>query len=166
VARSTELKRDPDAPFRDEMKTLIAKRFSDLWTALPVAIEGVDPEGVHDVRVASRRLRAAMDVTSGTFPEAWFADMLKTVKAITSELGEVRDRDVMLEFLASERKRVRAQDRAGIDKLIERVEREREVAREHMLKFLASLESDEVMAESIRRFGSDAEPKKAEPAES
>ena len=36
--------------------------------AVPVAIEGVDPEGVHDVRVASRRLRAAMDVAASAFP--------------------------------------------------------------------------------------------------
>ena len=164
MARSTDCTVDPNTPFRDAMKSLIAKRYSDLWTALPVAIEGVDPEGVHDVRVASRRLRAAMDVTSGSFPEAWFSELLKIVKAITTELGEVRDRDVMLEFLASERRRVRAQDRAGIDRLIDRVEREREVARERMLRFLGTIDGDEVMAESIRRFGPDAEPRKVEPA--
>ena len=155
---------DPDAPFRDAMRELIAARFSAVWTALPVAIEGVDPEGVHDVRVASRRLRAAMDVAADSFPEAWYAGLHRSAKAITSELGEVRDRDVLLEFLNAERKRVPANERVGVDRLIGRIERERDDARVHMLAFLAAIEDEGVIKESIRRFGESAEPEQPEEA--
>src|SRR5215218_1318565 len=127
---------DPDDPFRDAMQELIAARFSAVWTALPVAAAGNDPEGVHDVRVASRRLRAAMDVAADSFPEPWYRGLHRSAKNITSELGEVRDRDVLLDFLSAERKKAPAQERVGIDRLIARVDAERATARDHMLTFL------------------------------
>lgn len=159
MARTKPGDLDADDRFRVAMRDLIATRFSAVWTALPVAAEGVDPVGVHDVRVASRRLRAAMDVAVDSFPEPWYRDLHRTVKSITSELGAVRDRDVLLEFLTAERERAPAQERAGIDRLIARVENERVHARARMLAFLHELESDGAAGESIRRFGKDAAPK-------
>ena len=49
--------------FAADMRDLIATRWAAVFDALPAAIAGVDPEGVHDVRVASRRLRAAIAAT-------------------------------------------------------------------------------------------------------
>src|SRR3989337_187719 len=108
---------DPDGPFRDGMRELITTRFAAVWKAVPVAIAGVDPEGVHGFRVASRRLRAAMDVAADSFPEEWYRELHAIAKAITSELGEVRDRDVMLAFLTAEREGVSPNERVGIDRL-------------------------------------------------
>lgn len=156
MAKASERDLNPNAPYRDAMRDLIAARFGNVWKAIPTAIEGNDPEGVHDVRVASRRLRAAMDVAVGCFPDSWYRPLHDAAKEITSELGEVRDRDVMLEFLAAERERVSNNERVGIDRLIERVTRERDAAREEMLAFLSRLETDNVAGQAVRRFGSDA----------
>ena len=57
--------------FRETMKALIAERWAAVWHAIPVALESTDIEGVHDVRVASRRLRAAMDIAQPAFPRGW-----------------------------------------------------------------------------------------------
>lgn len=156
MAGTSERELDPDMSFRDAMRELIATRFGNVWKAVPVAIEGVDPEGVHDVRVASRRLRAAMDVATGCFPVTWYGPLHETAKRITSELGEVRDRDVMIEFLARERERVPKNERVGLDRLIARVSAEREAARARMLAYLESLERDDVAGEAVKRFGPDA----------
>ncbi|MER3486331.1 MAG: hypothetical protein C4345_10505 [Chloroflexota bacterium] len=67
MAARSDQSYDPTLPYRGVMRDLIAARWGAVWRAVPVAIEGTDPEGVHDVRVASRRLRAAMDV-SRAFP--------------------------------------------------------------------------------------------------
>lgn len=144
---------DPKAPYRDAMRGLIDERWQDVWKAVPVAIEGVDPEGVHDVRVASRRLRAAMDVAVNAFPADWYKPLHLVAKEITSELGEVRDRDVQIEYLMSERERSTPGDRVGIDRLIARLDREREAARAEMLEYLATLEAKRVPEETARRFG-------------
>lgn len=147
---------DPNDAYRGGMRTLIGARFGAVWKAVPVAVDGSDPEGVHDVRVASRRLRAAMDVAVGCFPEEWYKPLHAVAKEITSELGAVRDRDVLLEYLHGERTRVAANERAGLDRLIARVERERETAREQMLDYLTRLEKTGVAEETVRRFGKQA----------
>jgi CHAD domain-containing protein len=77
-------------------------------------------------------------------------------KEITGELGAVRDRDVLLDHLHAERERIPANERTGLDRLITRVERERETARQEMLAYLARLESEGVAEETARRFGMQA----------
>lgn len=149
-------KLSPDATYRDAMRDLIAARFGAVWKAVPVALEGTDPEGVHDVRVASRRLRAAMDVAVGCFPGSWYKPLHDAAKEITTALGDVRDRDVLLEYLVKERDEMSSNERAGIERLIARIERERDSARANMLTFLAELESRNIAGEAERRFGPDA----------
>lgn len=142
--------------YRDAMRSLIGQRWEDVWTAVPRAAEGADIEGVHDVRVASRRLRAAMDVAAPAFPSSWYKPLHSLAKVITSELGEVRDRDVMLEHLSAEREAAPPNERPGIDRLIARIDRERVAARAEMERFLRELESQGKREETRRRFPTDA----------
>ena len=157
-AKGDERRLDPGQSYRSAMRDLIAERWGKVWEAVPVALAGEDIEGVHDVRVASRRLRAAMDVAVGCFPIGWYAPLHRTAKAITGALGEVRDRDVLLEHLREERESAPAAERAGLDRLIARVERERVAARVKMEAYLAGLEAAGVPAEAARRFGPAAGP--------
>jgi CHAD domain-containing protein len=149
---------DSERSYRTAMKKLIAVRWGAVWKAVPVAIAGEDIEGVHDVRVASRRLRAAMDVAVGCFPDGWFRPLHELAKEITSALGEVRDRDVLLDHLTKQREAAAPGERPGIDRLIDRVTRERETARQRMVAFLADLEVRDASAETARRFGPAAGP--------
>jgi CHAD domain-containing protein len=58
---------------------------------------GVDPEELHDMRVATRRLRAAMDVFGDAFSKRVIKTHLKGLRAIGRALGKVRDLDVFIE---------------------------------------------------------------------
>ena len=51
-------------------------------------------ENVHDMRVASRRLRAALEIFASCFDPEEHEQVLGEVKAIADALGERRDRDV------------------------------------------------------------------------
>ncbi|MGI8644295.1 MAG: CHAD domain-containing protein [Thermomicrobiales bacterium] len=152
---------DPEQDYRSAMHALIADSWESVWDAVPAALSGDDPEGVHDVRVASRRLRAAMDVAADAFPKRWYRSLHQTAKAITRALGEVRDREVILEALSKERKRAKAAERAGLDRLIARGEREHDEARLEMVAFLAELDAKGVREESRRRFPLPADAPKA-----
>ena len=156
--KGSELKLDPDQDFRSATRELIAERWGAVWRAIPVALAGADVEGVHDVRVASRRLRAAMDVAVECFPAAWYRPLHKIAAAITSALGEVRDRDVLLQALAAERAATPAAEWPGIDRLIDRIEAERAAARTEMESFLTDLLRRGVPDETARRFGSGVAP--------
>ena len=149
---------DPNQSYRSAMAKLIAHRWADVWKAVPVALAGEDIEGVHDVRVASRRLRAAMDVAVGCFPADWYDPLHRTAKEITGALGEVRDRDVLLDVLAREHLTAKREEWPGLDRLIDRVDAERVAARAAMEAYLAALIDGGVPDEAVRRFGPDAAP--------
>lgn len=151
-------KSDPDLAYRAAMKSLIAERWAEVWRTVPVALAGEDIEGVHDVRVASRRLRAAMDVAVECFPASWYRPLHRAAKEITTALGEVRDRDVLLLALTAERDEAPAAERPGITRLVDRIERERLAARAEMEAFLRRVLSSDVPNDVVTRFGSAAGP--------
>ena len=138
--------------FRETMSALIAERWQTVLAAIPIALAGTDIEGVHDVRVASRRLRAAMDVAAPAFPGKWYKALHRTAKEITGALGEVRDRDVLLEALYADRKVAPLAEHPGINRLIDRVERERVAARSEMESYLRQLLAGSLRDEVERRF--------------
>lgn len=149
---------DPAQSYRSAMMELIGQRWGEVWRAVPAALAGEDIEGVHDVRVASRRLRAAMDVAVDCFPASWYRPLHTAAKEITGALGEVRDRDVLLEALEREREAAPAPERPGVERLMRRVEAERVVARSEMEAFLGTLAERGIPRETERRFGPRAAP--------
>lgn len=144
--------------FAAAMRSLIAERWGVLWAAMPAALAGDDIEGVHDVRVASRRLRAAMDVSVECFPASWYKPLHRSAKEITRALGSVRDRDVLVAALTDERDAASVAERPGIQRLIDRIEAERVVARSGMEAFIADVVGSGLPYETERRFGRAAAP--------
>jgi len=150
--------------FRETMSALIAERWQTVLATIPIALAGADIEGVHDVRVASRRLRAAMDIAAPAFPGKWYTALHRTAKEITGALGEVRDRDVLLEALLEDRNAAPLAERPGIDRLIDRIERERVAARGEMESYLHQLLDGSLRHEIERRFGTTEAPTKGSSA--
>ena len=72
---------------------------------MEVEIEGVrkarDIEYIHRMRVASRRLRSALDVFTECIPEKKKEEWRARVKNLTQALGETRDTDVQILLLES-----------------------------------------------------------------
>ena len=60
--------------------------------------KGKDIEYVHKMRVASRRIRAALPLYKNCFPKKRFQKWLKQIKRITRFLGKARDLDVQIIF--------------------------------------------------------------------
>jgi len=94
-----------------------------------------------------------MDIAEPAFPGKWYKPLHKTAKEITGALGEVRDRDVLLEALHADRSAAPMAEHPGIDRLIDRVERERVAARGQMERFLQQLLEGRLPYELERRFG-------------
>jgi inorganic triphosphatase YgiF len=62
----------------------------------PVAREGRDPEGIHQARVAIRRLRAAFKVFKPVLSEEKRVFFAKDLRWLQRQLGDARDLDVFL----------------------------------------------------------------------
>jgi CHAD domain-containing protein len=64
-----------------------------------------DIEYIHRMRVASRRLRAALPLFYSCFPEKNYTRWSEEIKEITRALGEARDTDVQIAYLLKYQKR-------------------------------------------------------------
>jgi CHAD domain-containing protein len=88
------------------------QRLPPLLEAFEKEIEGVraaeDIEYIHRMRVASRRLRAALPLFLSCLPQKQYARWMKEITGITRALGEARDADVQIAFLARFRKKSNA----------------------------------------------------------
>jgi triphosphatase len=70
------------------------------WTANEAAaLSGLDPEGVHEMRVALRRMRAALSDFQEIIPAAQIAWLKRETKWLITSLGSARDWDVFLSDL-------------------------------------------------------------------
>src|SRR5512133_2774629 len=63
------------------------------------AARSMDVEGIHQMRVASRRLRSGFPVFSSCFKRSQYDRWRDGIKGITTALGEARDVDVQVEYL-------------------------------------------------------------------
>ena len=77
-----------------------ARHFGRLLWNEPGSRLGLDPEYVHDMRVASRRLRTALLVLADGFPEGERESLAEDLQWMGRSLGRVRDLDVALQHLA------------------------------------------------------------------
>lgn len=100
-------------------------------------------ESVHDMRVASRRLRAALEVFVDVFPRRTFAPMLEDVKRLADALGGVRDADVMIERLTRARSGQPPAQRQALDTVIRDLEDERQHARKSLERTIDRVEQSD-----------------------
>lgn len=123
---------------------VLRRQFARLWHHEPGVRLGEDPEEVHDMRVASRRMRAAIKLFSEALPERalWLESELKW---LAGALGEVRDLDVELEELNAWAASEEA-DSEAFEDLIEAVEEQRSQARARMLETLDSARYQRLLA--------------------
>ncbi len=96
-----------------------------------------DVEPLHDMRVATRRLRAALEVFAPCFPRKRHRKALKRVKALADALGERRDRDVSIESLERFAENAPAGDCEAIAELIGGLRREQRRTNEALAPYLA-----------------------------
>jgi len=131
------LKEEPElswkSPFGKAAEETIGRLAGKMMENLPGTIAGEDIEALHDMRVASRRLRAALRVFRGCFPKNAHRAVVDDVRSITRALGTVRDQDVLIDYLRSF---AESHPDAGIDWLIEREAAIRDSARIEMIESL------------------------------
>jgi triphosphatase len=104
----------------------------------PGARLGDDPEELHDLRVAGRRLDAILRQFQSFLPPE-FLKFRATLKSVLSALGHARDLDVALSELQEFSRKLPKADRVGVEPLKEHLMSERGRARAQMLNVLDSV---------------------------
>ena len=121
---------------------LLLRRARELERQLPLAIQGNDT-GVHQARVASRRLREAVPVLAGETKARRKAE--KKIRKLTQALGTVREMDVTVQIL-DEFAQTNALPRNALEDVRAHVIAERDRRRAVMLQRLRRVDTDRLRA--------------------
>ncbi len=91
-----------DARTIDRVRARIGEQYAELLRHDPGVRVGDDPEDLHDLRVAARRLRALLRAADVLLVPEWSQPLRDELKWLGGELGPARDLDVLLEHLRAE----------------------------------------------------------------
>ena len=126
--------------FREAAALVVVARAEEVFDHLDGVLDTTDIERVHDMRVATRRLRAAMEIFQPCFPKKSFRRVLKEVKALADALGERRDPDVHIEELERIAAALTRADAAGIRSLEDRLRAQQQAANQALAAKLEQIE--------------------------
>ena len=129
------------------IKLVLLTRFHELSSFQEAALNWTDPEGVHSMRVASRRLRSALRDFVPYLRKRPLAPVLKQLRSIADSLGEVRDQDVAIAALEGMQSHAPADLNAGLTPFIEARKQVREQARDELKAILETSELKELESE-------------------
>lgn len=140
----------PGMPLWQWAEEAISHRAEEMLKHVGGVREGADIEAVHDMRVGSRRVVAAMRVFHAAFPGGRFKRLMREARDVTRRLGEVRDLDVLIDHF--QKLKLHSQHALlAREYLLLVFCRRRDRARKPMLKALEELEKSEYQ-ERLREF--------------
>jgi len=117
-------------PYSEAAAATVRVRTGELFDAQEGVLDTEEIERVHAMRVASRRLRAVLEIYRPCFDADRYEPVLRDVKALADALGARRDPDVQLDALAALAVALPRADLAGIDLLADEMREEQEQGNE------------------------------------
>jgi CHAD domain-containing protein len=124
-----------DTPLPDAARRVLTVRLELVRDYLPPALHEADedPEHVHQLRVATRRARAALDIFADYIPSKAHKRARHDLRDLRRAAGEARDWDVFLLALAERQRKPPARQRPGLDFLTGYALSQRLAAQDHLL---------------------------------
>jgi CHAD domain-containing protein len=117
---------------------VLRARFAEVFEFRDAALEAKAVKGVHDMRVATRRLRSALRDFAFALKRKSLKEISKDIKQFADALGAARDEDVAIAALQKLRKKSRDKHvKKGIAKLIEERRARRDQAHLDLIEKLA-----------------------------
>jgi inorganic triphosphatase YgiF len=112
IHRGTKLDLDPEATVEEVMAAVFASCVDQAVANEAAAVDGRDIEGVHQLRVAFRRLRSALKLFEDLLPPADVARWTAEIRWLVGCLGPARDLDVLVDELLAPLRGTRTDDPA------------------------------------------------------
>jgi len=146
MAKAAEIELDPWEPYGAAGARIVRVRTRELFEYGENVLDTGDIERVHDMRVASRRLRAVLEIFAPCFPAREFTGVLRDVKKLADALGERRDPDVHIDAMTSFRAAVSANQRPGVDALLARLKQRQATGNVALAAALQEIEENDLHA--------------------
>ena len=143
----------PGVDFEHRIFESLADQASAILTAIPGVRRATDPEDIHRMRVASRRLRIRLSLFEDFIPGKKARPWRRRLKGLTRALGEARDADVQLIFLEEYLAQPPDErERAGVKRLMASTRRQRRKLQKQVLKVLDKVEDSSILTDMRQTF--------------
>lgn len=129
---------DPTAPPTEHIRQQLFCQFSQMLRHDPGTRLGRDSEALHQMRVATRRIRAILRAVRSFLVPEWTEHVRQEIGWIGSLLGEVRDWDVLLEYFRQNFQDFSSYERRAFQSILDKFEDQRSIARAKLLEGLRS----------------------------
>jgi len=129
-------------PFARSGRRMLLERVRKMIEWREDVLKHDDIEAVHRMRVASRRLRAALDAYQPICEPKPFKKAYRRVKELADILGRARDTDVMIENLRAQQGQMSHEKQKGAKWLIERLCTYRQECQQNLEVFLEKFDED------------------------
>jgi triphosphatase len=144
MAPASTVELGPDEPLRVAARRVVAARSADLAGIAPGAVGSSDPEALHDVRVAVRRLTSALDVFADGLDEDARRRARRLLRRDAEPLGRARDLDVQIALVRRFLKAARTSEQAGISHVLALLSSERAETEAELQPAIAALAADDL----------------------
>ncbi len=131
-----------DLSFREAAARAVETRADELFGHSEGVLDTDDIERVHAMRVATRRLRAVLEIFAVCFPAKEHRRVLKAVKRLADALGERRDPDVAVETLEAISHLLPKEDQVGVGSLVTELRTVQQAENEHLALELARVQEE------------------------
>ncbi|MCM3905869.1 MAG: CHAD domain-containing protein [Pyrinomonadaceae bacterium] len=137
MAKAKEIKGiECDGPVTEAMPLVLGPRLEEMCVLRKAALDFKDPEGVHDMRVASRRVRSALRDFAPHLRKTKISLSAKDLKEIADKLGVVRDLDVAIIALEKFQKKATPEISSGLQQIIDDKKAQLDPARKELVQVL------------------------------
>jgi CHAD domain-containing protein len=128
----------PDAPASEHLAAMLRRQQSAILAHDPGTRLGTDPEQLHQMRVATRRLRAFLRAARPLLDVEWAEGLRSELAWLGGALGPVRDLDVLLQHLRDDARGLEPREQRALRRIFDLIEDERRRARQSLLEVLRS----------------------------
>jgi CHAD domain-containing protein len=123
---------------------IVSVRAHELFDPAPAALDIADIEPVHAMRVATRRLRAVLEIFERAFPQEGLRPVLTDVEQLADALATRRDPDVQIEQFTALRDELGPDEQAGLELLLSRLRDEQAEGNVALAAALAAVQADDL----------------------
>lgn len=129
---------DPGAPVIEQLKWALTQHVRWLLAHDPGTRLGTESESLHQMRVATRRLRAVLHAARPILLPAWATSLQQELDWLSDLLGPARDLDVQIAYFTDESAELDAQDRKLLAQFIAHLRIQRDAVQQIVLGELTS----------------------------
>ena len=125
-----------DAPIIDHLRALLSAQVTSWLRQDPLVRIGKTMEAVHQMRVATRRLRALLRAARPLLVPEWSEQVRSELSWLAGVLGPARDLDVLIEYFQQELATLEKREAPPVRRLIQKLKRDRASVQEDLVPAL------------------------------